>query len=140
MVEEQEDADGVLENKRKKLSPGTNGGKEKTRTWAEEEIMKRLALLVIGAALTGGSALASAQVLPQNVAYRDRDHDRNRDNHRDRDRDRRYDRDRDRDDRRYFDRDNDRRVYRDYDRRYDNYNRRWDGHRWMYWDGYRWVY
>jgi hypothetical protein len=32
MVEEQEDADGVLENKGKKLSPGTNGGREKTRT------------------------------------------------------------------------------------------------------------
>src|SRR6266705_2046552 len=69
-------------------------------------IMNRLRLMLVGAALiTSGSALASAQVLQQDVAYRDRDHDR------DRDRDRGRDRDRDRDRGRY----NNYRVYRDHD-------------------------
>ena len=115
--------------------------------------MNRLRLMLVGAALiTGGSALASAQVIQQDVAYRDRDHDRDRDRDRDRDHDRgRYnnyrvyrDHDGDRDDRRFYrdyDRD-DRRYYRryDHDRRYDGYNRRWDGRRWIYWNGYEWVY
>ena len=76
--------------------------------------MNRLRMMLVGAALiTGGSALASAQVVQQNVAFRDRDRDRDRDHDRDRDdRNRGYnnyrvyrDRDGDRDDRRYVDRD-----------------------------------
>ena len=115
--------------------------------------MNRLRLMLVGAALiTGGSALASAQVIQQDVAYRDRDHDRDRDRDRDRDHDRgRYnnyrvyrDHDGDRDDRRvYRDYDRDDRGYYgryDHDRRYDGYNRRWNGHRWLYWNGYEWVY
>jgi Ni/Co efflux regulator RcnB len=102
--------------------------------------MNRLKMMLVGAALiTGGSALASAQVVQQNVAFRD--HDRDRDRDRDRARDRGYNnyrvyRDHDRDDRRYVDRD-----WR-YERGYNNgyYNRRWDGHRWLYWNGYEWVY
>jgi hypothetical protein len=103
--------------------------------------MNGLRMMLIGAALiTGGSALASAQVVQQDVAYRD--HDRNRDRDRDHDRDRRdyRSRDNDRDDRRFRDRDDDRR----YDRGYSNYNnynqRRWDGRRWVYWNGRQWVY
>ena len=47
--------------------------------------MNRLRILLVGAALiTGGSALASAQVLQQDVAYRDRDRDHDRDRDRDR--------------------------------------------------------
>jgi len=121
-------------------------GKE-SRAWRKsEEIMNRLRMILVGAALiTGGSALASAQMVPQNVAFRDHDRDRDRDrdrgHDRDRDRDRGYNnhrvyRDHDRDDRRYVNRD-----WR-YDRGYNNgyYNRRWDGHRWLYWNGYEWVY
>lgn len=94
--------------------------------------MNRLGMFLIGAALTtGGSALASAQALPQNVAYHDRDRARGR---------RQVDRDHDRDDRRYFDRDHDRRDDRDYGRRFDNGDRRWDGHRWLHWYGRRWIY
>src|ERR1043166_10055119 len=100
--------------------------------------MNRLKMMLVGAALiTGGSALASAQVVQQNVAFRDHDRDRDRDHDRDRDRDRyrgynnyRVYREHDRDDRRYVDRD-----WR-YDRGYNGYyNRRWDGHRWLYWNG-----
>ena len=47
--------------------------------------MNRLKIFLVGAALTmGGSALASAQALSQNVAYHDRDHDRRSDHDRDR--------------------------------------------------------
>jgi hypothetical protein len=120
--------------------------------------MNRLRMILVGAALiTGGSALASAQVVQQDVAFRDRDHDRDRDRDRDRDHDRDRDRgynnyrvyrDHDRDDRRYVDRDwrNDGRYDRgyyggyDHDRRVDGYNRRWDGRRWVYWNGRNWVY
>ncbi|HEY1938527.1 MAG TPA: hypothetical protein VGJ33_11385 [Candidatus Angelobacter sp.] len=106
--------------------------------------MNRLRMMLIGAALiTGGSALASAQVVQQDVAYRDHDRDRDRDRDHDRDRDRRDNRyrDNDRDDRRFRDRDYDRR----YDRGYYSYNnysyqRRWDGRRWLYWNGRQWVY
>ena len=106
--------------------------------------MNRLHTLLIGAALiTGGSALASAQVVQQ-VAFHD--HDRDRDRDRDHDRDDRYrnnyryreyrrgDGDHDRDDRYYvrrYDRD-------DYGRGYYVNDRRWDGRRWWFWDGYRW--
>lgn len=105
--------------------------------------MNRLHTLLIGAALiTGGSALASAQVVQQDVAFHDRDRDRGRDHDRDdrnrrdyRDRDyRRGDGDHDRDDRYYvrrYDRD-------DYGRGYYVNDRRWDGRRWWFWDGYRW--
>jgi hypothetical protein len=92
--------------------------------------MNRLKMMLVGAALiTGGSALASAQVVQQNVAFRDHDRDRGYNNYR-------VYRDHDRDDRRYVNRD-----WR-YDRGYNNgyYNRRWDGHRWLYWNGYSWVY
>jgi hypothetical protein len=111
--------------------------------------MNRLRLMLVGAALIiGGSALASAQVMQQDVAYRDRDHDRDRDRDRDHDRGRynNYrvyrDHDGDRDDRRFYRDRDDRRYYRryDHDRRYDGYNRRWDGRRWLYWNGYGWVY
>jgi hypothetical protein len=125
---------------------------EKARTWTsgEEkdkrpglkrkgEIMNRLRIFLIGAALlTGGSAWAQAQVFQQDVAYREHD--------RDRDRDGRY-RGGDRDDRRsYYDRDDrrgyygrdDRRGYDRDDRRYVRDGRRWDGRRWWYWNGYRW--
>jgi hypothetical protein len=83
--------------------------------------MNRLRIMLIGAALiTGGSALAQAQVVRQDVAYHDRD----------------------RDDRRAYDRDRGRRVERevraDHDRRFEN--RRWDGHRWQYWNGSAWCY
>src|SRR6476620_4760640 len=101
--------------------------------------MNRLRMILVGAALiTGGSALASAQVVQQDVAFRDRDRDRDRDRERDRDHDRDRDRgynnyrvyrDHDRDDRRVY-RDRDDRGYYgryDHDRRYDGYNRRWDG-------------
>jgi len=102
--------------------------------------MNRLRMMLVGAALiTGGSALASAQVVQQDVAFRDHD----------RDRDREYnnyrvyrDHDGDRDDRRVY-RDRDDRRYVDRDWRYDrgyNGNRRWDGRRWLYWNGYGWVY
>jgi hypothetical protein len=104
--------------------------------------MNRLRMMLVGAALiTGGSALASAQVVQQDVSFRDRDHDKDRDRDRghDRDRDRGYNNYRvyrggDRDDRRYVDRDG------RYDRRYDGYSRRWDGRRWAYWNGRNWVY
>ena len=101
--------------------------------------MNRLRILLIGAALaTGGSALASAQAVRQDIAFhdhdRDRDGDRGRDRGRDRDRRDFRDRDHDRDDRRYFDRD------RRYDYGYVRGERRWDGHRWFYWNGYGWVY
>ena len=50
--------------------------------------MNRLRMMLVGAALiTGGSALASAQVVQQNVAFRDHDRDRDRDRGRDKDRD-----------------------------------------------------
>jgi Ni/Co efflux regulator RcnB len=91
--------------------------------------MNRLRIMLIGAALiTGGSALAQAQVVRQDVAYHEGDRDR-RDA-------------RDRDDRRAYDRDRGRRVERevryDHDRRFEN--RRWDGHRWQYWNGSAWCY
>ena len=112
--------------------------------------MNRLKMMLVGAALiTGGSALASAQMVPQDVAFRDHDRDRDRDRDHDRDRDRGYnnyrvyrDHDGDRDDRRVY-RDRDDRRYVDRDWRYDrgyNVNRRWDGRRWVYWNGYEWVY
>jgi len=112
--------------------------------------MNRLKMMLVGAALiTAGSALASAQMVPQNVAFRDHDRDRDRDRDHDRDRDRGYnnyrvyrDHDGDRDDRRVY-RDRDDRRYVDRDWRYDrgyNVNRRWDGRRWVYWNGYEWVY
>ena len=85
--------------------------------------MNRLRLMLVGAALiTGGSALASAQVVQQDVAFRE--HDRDRD-------DRRVYRDRD--DRGYY-------GGYDHDRRDDGYNRRWDGRRWVYWNGRNWIY
>lgn len=88
--------------------------------------MNRLRVLLIGAALiTGGSALASAQTLRQDVAYHDQDRDRHRDDRKsyDRYRDQRYERN-----------------YRsDHDRRYEN-GYRWDGRRWQHWDGRRWIY
>jgi hypothetical protein len=109
--------------------------------------MNSLRMMLVGAALiTGGSALASAQVVQQDVAFRDHDRDRDRDRDRDHDRDRyrgynnnyRVYRDGDRDDRRFVGRD-----YR-YDGRYDRgyypTNRRWDGYRWVYWNGRNWVY
>ena len=38
--------------------------------------MNRLRMMLVGAAIiTGGSALASAQVVQQDVAFHDRDHD-----------------------------------------------------------------
>jgi hypothetical protein len=92
--------------------------------------MNRLRLLVIGAALiTGGSALASAQTVRQDVAYHDRDRDR-RDA-------------RDRDDRRLENRyRDDHRIYRDYrvEGRYEIGARRWYGGRWQHWDGRAWCY
>jgi hypothetical protein len=95
--------------------------------------MNRLRILLVGAALiTGGSALASAQVVQQDVAYRDGDHNRDRD--RGKDQSRRFYGNHDRDDRQVYDRD------RDHDRRFDHDNRRWDGRRWLYWNGYEWVY
>ena len=95
--------------------------------------MNRLRTLLVGAALiTGGSALASAQVVQQDVAYRDGDHNRDRD--REKDQSRRFYGNRDRDDRQVYDRD------RDHDRRFDHDNRRWDGRHWLYWNGYEWVY
>jgi hypothetical protein len=102
-----------------------------------EEIMNRLRILLVGAALiTGGSALASAQVVQLNVAFGDRDHnrDRDRDQDRDTDRNRGFYSNHDRDDRQVYTRN------RDYDRRFDYDNRRWDGRRWLYWNGYEWVY
>jgi len=112
--------------------------------------MNRLRMMLVGAALiTGGSALASAQMVPQNVAFRDHDRDRDRDRDHDRDQDRGYnnyrvyrDHDGDRDDRRVY-RDRDDRGYYggyDHDRRVDGYNRRWDGRRWVFWNGRNWVY
>jgi hypothetical protein len=114
--------------------------------------MNRLRMMLVGAALiTGGSALASAQVVQQDVAFRDRDHDRDRDRDNDRDRNRGYNNnyrvyrggDGDRDDRRVY-RDRDDRGYYNRDGRYDRsnygYNRRWDGRRWVYWNGRNWVY
>ena len=116
--------------------------------------MNRLRILLVGAALiTGGSALASAQVLQHDVAYRERDRDRDHDRNRDRDRGSYRNNDRDRgmiadltgtttettadlntgrryrDDRRFRDRDRDRRYdgRYDYDRGYAAANRRWDG-------------
>jgi hypothetical protein len=95
--------------------------------------MNRLRILLVGAALiTGGSALASAQAVQLNVAFGDRDHNRDRDG--DRDRNRGFYSAHDRDDRRVYNRD------RDYDRRSDHDNRRWDGRRWLYWNGFEWVY
>ena len=80
--------------------------------------MNRLRVILVGAALiTGGSALASAQVVQQDVAFRDRDRDR---------------------DRGYYGRDW--RYDGHYDRSYGGYNRRWDGRRWVYWNGRNWVY
>jgi hypothetical protein len=96
--------------------------------------MRSLRALVMGAAMiTGASALASAQPLPQNWnhGYKDRDHDRDHDRNRDRRVNGYYDRGyynngyynrddwrwRDRDDRRYRDRD---------DWRWKNHNRDWD--------------
>jgi hypothetical protein len=119
------------------------------------DYMNSLRMMLVGAALiTGGSALASAQVVQQNVAFRDGDHDRNRDRDRDRDHDRdrnrgynnnynnNYrvyrDRDGDRDDRRYVGRDY--RYDGGYNQGYYGNNRRWDGHRWAYWNGRNWVY
>lgn len=85
--------------------------------------MNRLRILLIGAALvTGGSALASAQVYhhPEDRTYRETRVVRD---------DRRFERERD--DRGRVE---DRRVY------FNHTERRWDGHRWMYWDGSRWCY
>jgi hypothetical protein len=136
---------GFLQTERKSLRPEP-AWEETRRAWLKwEEIMNRLRLMLVGAVLvTGGSALASAQVIQQDVAYHDRDRDRDRDHDRDRDRDRdryRAYRDGDRDDRRYIDRD-DRRYDRGYyDRGYhDGYQRRWDGRRWLYWNGRNWAY
>src|ERR1051326_434911 len=129
-----------ISNKKLRAGPVAKK-KSRSRAWLMGGTMNRLRILLIGAALaTGGSALASAQVLQQDVAYRE--HDRDHDRDRDRDRDRRYDRDHDRDDRRFFDRDRDRRFERryDYDRRFGRGERRWDGRRWQYWNGYGWVY
>jgi hypothetical protein len=95
-----------------------------------EEYMRSLRALVMGAAIvTGVSALASAQPLPQNWSYGYRNGDRDRDHDRDRDRNRRvygyydngfYNR-------RHYDRDDwrwkDRRRYRDRD------DWRWRNHR-----------
>jgi hypothetical protein len=136
-------------DRKKKLRPEPNGKSGLAKIGGDT--MNRLRMMLVGAALiTGGSALASAQMVPQNVAFRDHDRDRDRDGDRDRDRNRGYnnnyrvyrDRDGDRDDRRVY-RDRDDRGYYgryDNDRRYDGYNRRWDGHRWQYWNGYEWVY
>ncbi|HEY2390643.1 MAG TPA: hypothetical protein VGK22_05680 [Candidatus Angelobacter sp.] len=87
--------------------------------------MNRLRLLVIGAALiTGGSALASAQTVRQDVAYHDRD--RNRD-------DRRFDN-------RYRDNHVVYREYRVERPRYEIGARRWYGGRWQHWNGSAWCY
>jgi hypothetical protein len=133
---------GFVQAERKKLRPGPNAGKKSGLAKIGGDDMNRLRMMLVGAALiTGGSALASAQVVQQDVSFRDRDHDKDRDRDRghDRDRDRGYDNYRvyrggDRDDRRYVDRDG------RYDRRYDGYSRRWDGRRWAYWNGRNWVY
>jgi hypothetical protein len=128
--------------------------------------MNRFKLLLIGALMTAGSALATAQPYEHDERGdrdggryydHDRDHDRGRHNgwyrgDRDdrrfyRDRDDRFYRDRDdrrfvrdRDDRRFFDRD-DRRVFFVGERRFFNgYYWTWDGDRWCRRDGRFFVY
>ena len=94
--------------------------------------MKRLRMLLMGAALlTGGSALVSAQPV---------DHDGRHQVDRDRDRDdRRFRGDHDRDERRFRDRDDDRRfVDRDY-HRYVAGERRYFNHYYWTWNGSRWY-
>ena len=110
--------------------------------------MKRLSMLLLGAALmTGGSALASAQPADHDGGrFEDRDRGRDRDRDRDRHFDRdhaynggRFDRDdrrfvRDRDDYRFYDRD-DHRYFVGQRRFINGYYWNWDGHRWCRRDG-----
>jgi hypothetical protein len=103
--------------------------------------MNRLRIFLIGTALlTGGSALAQAQVFQQDAAYREHDRNRDRDGRGYRGSDRDDRRSYDRDDRgRYYDRDDRRGYYNRDDRRsYDRDGRRWDGRRWRYWNGHNW--
>ncbi len=91
--------------------------------------MKRLSMLLIGAALMSvGSALASAQPIGRD-GFRDRDRYQDRD-------DRRF---RDRDDRRFVDRD-DHRYFLGERRFFNGYYWNWDGHRWCRRDGHALIY
>ena len=119
--------------------------------------MNRFKMLLIGALMTAGSALATAQPYDHDgrgdrdggrYYDHDRDHDRGWHNgwyHGDRD-DRRFNRDRDdrrfvrdRDDRRFFDRD-DRRVFVGERRFFNGYYWTWDGNQWCRRDGRFVVY
>ena len=115
--------------------------------------MNRFKMLLIGALMTAGSALATAQPYDHDGrgdrdGGRYSDHDRGWHNgwyHGDRD-DRRFNRDRDdrrfvrdRDDRRFFDRD-DRRVFVGERRFFNGYNWTWDGNQWCRRDGRFVVY
>src|SRR5215470_2620956 len=107
--------------------------------------MKRLTMLLMGAALmTGGSALVSAQPVDHDGRHevnRDRDRDRDDRGFRDDRDDRRFrnDHDRDRDDRRSFRDRYDRRFVDRHDHRYVIGERRYFNDYYWTWNGSRWF-
>ncbi|HKF22638.1 MAG TPA: hypothetical protein VKE93_13800 [Candidatus Angelobacter sp.] len=115
--------------------------------------MNRFKMLFIGALMTAGSALATAQPYDHNERgdrdggkYYDHDRDHDRRSYGDRD-DRRFYRDRDdrrfvrdRDDRRFFDRDDHRVVIVGERRFFNGYYWTWDGNQWCRRDGRFVVY